>query len=166
VDCCLWLNTRRIVEKYVRKWSYDGVPYASAGAAMSPGFQEIQPGYVGLNLANTALDGGPMTIGIIQAGPAKKVYSLPELVWRNPALDQEIPWVVTLTDIHLQVGQSITLPAIAMPAGSVSIVYRAKIWLDSDPTNVVEYVGQYVPAQDIVVCTGLSVTGVSGPLLT
>ncbi|MCL6590352.1 MAG: cellulose-binding domain-containing protein [Firmicutes bacterium] len=151
VDGCLWLDTYKIIEKYARKWSYDGVPYANTGATMSQIFQETEPGMVNLTLANTALDGGPMTIGIVQIGPGKKVYSLPELVWRNPALDQEIPWVATMNDIHLQIGKAFTLPAIPMPAGTVSVVYRAKVWMDADPANVVEYVGQYVPAQNITV---------------
>jgi hypothetical protein len=143
VDTCLEADTTNLSQRYLSRWSYDGIAGPVVGASLSHDIKVIQPGFVDVIIANTPKDGGPETIGIIQIGASNTVYTLPELLWRNEALNK-IPWSVEKTNVPLKLGQSLIFSSIPMPDQAVSIVYRAKIWLDSDPKNVMEYVGQFV----------------------
>lgn len=143
-DTCLTTNTNRLSHRYLPRWSYDGIAGPIVGAALSTDIKAITPNLVDVLIANTPKDGGPQTAGIIQIGASNVVYKLPELLWTNEALNK-IPWCVQKTNVPLRPGQSITFPSIPVPVNAMSIVYRVKIWLDSDPKNVMEYVGQFVP---------------------
>ncbi len=145
-DTCLSIENSagNITNKYLPRWSYDGVAGPIVGAALSHDFKLTAPDLADVTFANTPKDGGPETIGIIQVGTTNTVYTLPELLWTNEALNK-IPWIVQKTNIPLKLGQSITFPSIPVNAQAKNIIYRAKIWLDSDPKNIIEYVGQFVP---------------------
>lgn len=142
-NACFRTDKNTITHRYLPRWSYDGVPGMIAGAALSHSFQQVRPDLVSMTIANTPEDGGPVTVGIIQIGPTNTVMPIEALNWEGL---NNIPWNVTMMDIHQEMGGSLTLPAIVMPPPAVGVVYRARIWLDSDPANIVEYAGQYVPA--------------------
>jgi hypothetical protein len=82
------------------------------------------------------------TIAIIQVGPTNTILPLEALTWDNM---NNIPWSVTMNNIHLNVGNNTTFASIPMFPPAVGIVYRARVFLDADPTNIVEYTGQFVP---------------------
>lgn len=130
---------KKIRHKYIPRWSFDGNPYGIAGAALSHDF-DILNNQVTMSIENAPIDGGPATVGIIQVGPSETVFAPEDLNWDNL---NHIPWSVTMNDIPLDMGQSMMLPTFPVPPTSKAIVYRATIWLDSDPTNVVEYTGQF-----------------------
>lgn len=141
-NACFKTDKSTITHKYLPRWSYNGVPGAIAGAALSCSFQMVGNGAVSMTIGNTPIDGGPVTVGIIQIGPTNTVMPIENLTWEGL---NSIPFSTTMMDIHQNMGASLTLPVISMPAPAVGIVYRARIWLDADPANIVEYAGQYVP---------------------
>jgi len=141
-NACFKTDKNTITHKYLPRWSFNGVPGPIAGAALSHSFQMVGPSLVSMTIGNTPIDGGPVTVGIIQIGPTNTVMPIESLNWEGL---NTIPFNVSMMDIHQNTGGNLTLPVIPMPAPAVGIVYRARIWLDSDPANVVEYAGQYVP---------------------
>lgn len=93
-----------------------------------------------MNIGNYPIDGGPVTIGVIQVGASDKVYELPDLTWDNLS---NTTWGVSMNDIHMNMGECMDLPPVPMsPTTTRAVVYRATIWLDSDPTMITEYTGQ------------------------
>jgi hypothetical protein len=141
-SACFCTDKVKITHKYLPRWSFNGIPGPIAGAALSHDFQVIQPGIVNMTVSNTVIDGGPVTIGIIQVAPTNYAYSLETLTWDNM---NSVPWPVTLNNIQLNTGGTIPLPTVPMPPTAVGLIYRATIWLDADPTNIVTYTGQYIP---------------------
>jgi len=141
-NACFCHNQNKITHKYLPRWSFNGVPNSVAGAALSHDFVQVQPGLVNMTIANTPVDGGPATVGIIQVGVANTPFSLETLTWEQL---ENIPWAVTINNIHLNLGGSLLLPPLNLPTNAAGLVYRARIWLDSDPTNVVVYTGEYLP---------------------
>jgi hypothetical protein len=140
---CYKCNKQYVTYRYLPRWSWDGVPGPIAGPILSGNLQ-FTTGVANLSLSNTAIDGGPVTIGIIQVGPSNTVYPLEGLTWNNL---NTIPWATTWNNIHLMRGGILTLPTVPMLTGAVGVVYRAQIWLDSDPTNIVQSVVQITPSQ-------------------
>lgn len=61
-----------------------------------------------------------------------------------------INWCVTRNDLPLNLGAVETFSSLPMLPPAKGIVYRARVWLDADPTNVVEYTGQFVPTRGTV----------------
>jgi hypothetical protein len=139
-NACFRTDKRTITHRYLPRWSFNGIPGPIAGAALSVDFQVPAPGLINMTLANTPIDGGPVTIGIIQVGPTNTVYPIEALKWGN--LNTTL-WCDTRTNVPLCTTGSLLLPALPIPPTAVGIVYRARIWLDADPTNIVEYVGQF-----------------------
>jgi hypothetical protein len=91
-----------------------------------------------ITIRHTMINGGPVTIPIFQIGPANKIYLLPDLYWDNL---NNISWYYSTGYIHLNPNGTWASPL--LPSPGVGMVYRAKIYLDSDPSHVVECVGQY-----------------------
>jgi hypothetical protein len=143
VDYCGKVKSSSFIQKYLPRWSYDGVPGLVSSPALSTKFELIKFDLVNLTIANTPIDGVPETIGIIQIGPANDVYPLKELTWENL---ENTKWSVTLNNLPLKVGSSITFSSIPMPSSKNGIVYRAKIWIDNDPNNAIQYAGQFIPS--------------------
>jgi hypothetical protein len=138
---CFWTAQPRITHRYLPRWSFNGIPGPIAGPALSVAFQAPGTGAVNMTLANTPIDGGPVTVGIIQVGPTNTVYPLESLTWDNL---NTIAWCDTRTNIPLKTTANFTLTNIPLSPTAVGVVYRARIWLDADPTNIIEYTGQFV----------------------
>ena len=96
---------------------------------------------VDLVISNTAEDGGPVTIQTIQVVAVSTIYSIDGLVYDS--LDG-VTWDETRTDVALALDGSTAFNDYTVPLNG-AIVYRAKVYLDSDSSNIVEYVGQYIP---------------------
>lgn len=141
-NACFCHNQNKITHKYLPRWSFNGVPNQVAGGALSHDFVQVQPGLVNMTIANTPVDGGPATVGIIQVGITNTPFSLETLTWDQM---NNIPWTFTMNNIHLNLGSSLLLPPINLPPTVAGIVYRATIWLDADPSNIVTYTGEYLP---------------------
>lgn len=143
--CMFFPNTLRgnITYTYLPTWSYDGVIGPIVGAALSQDVVEVKPGLLQVTFSNTPKDGGPETIGSLQIGVSNTIYNLPELAWTNEAINK-IPWIVQKNNIPLKLGQQMSF-SIPISSNTAGIIYRAKIWLDSDPKNVIGYIGQIVP---------------------
>lgn len=140
---CFRTNKNTVTHRYLPRWSFNGVSGPIAGAALSVNFTSPAIGLVNMTVANTPVDGGPVTIGIIQIGPTSTILPLEALTWDNL---NTIPWCATVNNIPLTLNGNSILPSIPLPPTAVGIVYRATIWLDSDPANIVTYTGQYVPS--------------------
>lgn len=136
---CFKTKQQTVRHRYLPRWSFDGQATTIAGAALSTQFAQAINS-VTMTIANTPIDGGPVTIGIIQVGSSDVVYPLNLLTWDNL---NTVPWSVSMSDIHLNLGGDMVLPIIPMPHTAVGVVYRATIWLDSEPSNIVTYTGQY-----------------------
>lgn len=142
VHTCLWIEYTRVTHRLVTQWTWNGVPIGNVGAAVSQDIKEIAPGIVNVNLINTPEDGGPVTVAVAQIGSVRTTYKLETLVWDNL---NNIPWDVSMTNIHLNQGAGISLPKVTIPQGEIGIVYRYRVYLDKEPMKVVDYIGQYVP---------------------
>lgn len=141
-DYCITINSDFYGHKYLPRWSIDGIPSEIASPALSYKFELAAANLANMTIANTPVDGMVETIGILQIGPAEAVYSLKELTWENL---EKIKWSNTIKELPLKVGGSATFSSVPMPSTAYGLVFRAKIWLDKAPDNVVEYVGQYIP---------------------
>lgn len=139
---CFKTNQPRVTYRYLPRWSFDGVPGPIVGPVLSADLQMGVAGTATLKLSNDAIDAGPMTVGIIQVAPTKVLYPLDWLKWIN--LDT-LPWATTMNNIPVKMGQVMPIPPIPMPSDAVGVIYRARIWLDSDPSNIVEDVIQISP---------------------
>ncbi len=141
-NVCFWTNTPGITHRYIPRWSFDAAPGIVIGPVVSHNFETATTGAVNVNFSNTLKDGGPITIGVIQVGPTDTIYPLEKLTWANL---ETIKWTVTKNFIPLFVGGSVTFNSIPLTSKKGGIVYRARLWLDSDPKNVVECIGEFIP---------------------
>jgi len=138
---CFSTNQPRIIHRFLPRWSFDGVPGPIAGPALSVDFMVPVDGMVNMNISNMCIDGGPVTVGIIQVGPTNTVYPLEALTWDNL---NTIQWCDTRTNLPLKATTGIfNFPPIPIPPTAVGVIYRAQIWLDADPTNIIIYTGQF-----------------------
>lgn len=140
VGVCARTDRTQITHRYLPQWTQDGAPFGAAGAALSHEFVENND-TVDLVIGNTATDGGPVTIQTIQVAAVSTIYSIDGLVYDN--LDG-VTWDETRTDVALALDGSEVFSDYTVPEDG-AIVYRATVSLDSDPTNIVKYVGQYIP---------------------
>jgi hypothetical protein len=140
-DYCIMIHSNFYGHKYLPRWSIDGVSGEIASPALSYQFKLAEAKLANMTIANTPTDGMAETIGILQIGPAEQIYTLKELTWDNL---EKIKWSTTIKELPLKVGSKAAFSS-AMPSAVYGLVFRAKIWIDKDPDNVVEYVGQYIP---------------------
>ncbi len=145
---CVKTNQRRIRHKYLPRWSYaksDSV----AGPALSHEFFEYDPpskGMVSLSVSNNAEDGGPMTIQIIQTTVVDDIIPMQKLVYDSLG---SVNWERTWTNVALPLQGLFNCDMYNISAGK-AVIYRAKVYLNSDPSNVVEYVGQFQAAESAI----------------
>jgi hypothetical protein len=132
-------DSTRILYKYMPKWIYakgDTV----AGPALSAGFDEYpKAGKIDLIISNTAEDGDTLTIDTIQVGVVRSLFLINKLVYDSLG---SVSWIVTKTSFSLPLtgSQIFEVPNVPKNGG---VVYRAKIHLKKNPSNIVECVGQY-----------------------
>ncbi len=138
VGACARTDKNKIKHCYLPRWSTSG---EVAGPGLSDEFVRTGEQLADLIISNTAQDGGPITIETIQVGPVDTLYPIEDLFYDDV---NDVSWTYTRTDVHLDLDSSEEFSDIDLPSLG-GIVYRAKIHLDSDPCNVVEYVGQYTP---------------------
>lgn len=142
VNSCLILNAPGVEIKQ-RTWTYNGEPISPVGATISTNFEIVNPDLVNITIGNYAQDGGSITITDFQYGSSNRIHTLGELLWSNDSLTEEIQWSPNQTfSLNLQASKTITSIPMLFPA--VSMIYRIKAYLNSDPDNIIEYVEEFV----------------------
>ncbi len=128
----------QVVQKYLPRWTYASGDSVIAGPGLSPGFYHITPNNGILVIGNTPQDGGPITIQTIDVGDVPAPLSFAQLDYDSLS---SVDWDVSLTDQHVPLYDSLVFNLDLPSEGS--IVFRARVILDDDPSNVVTYSGQY-----------------------
>lgn len=141
---CFGYDKDSITYKYLPRWTYDeaGTDYVIAGPALSSVFF-VEGATAYLRLSNTALDSESITIAEIDVGYANRVYEMDELVSYDV---NDVEWTHTLSTVNVPVGASTEDFEIPLRPGV--LIYRARLYLESQPDNIVECVGQYEMPRD------------------
>ncbi|MFC1476218.1 hypothetical protein ACFLQW_04375 [Candidatus Zixiibacteriota bacterium] len=135
VGACVKLS-RYVKQKYLPRWTYPAIDSIIAGPALSFAVDSVG----NLVLSNTAEDGGPITIVDIQAKGLETLFPIEMLV--SDSLIGEV-WDFSNTNILLALDAEYSIGGLDPHGG---VLFMANVYLNSDPENVVEYVGQYTPA--------------------
>lgn len=143
VHSCI-IADQPIIEVSQRTWTFNGNPIAPVGATLGSDMQFGGPGLVNITINNQAEDGGLITVTGLQYGPSNIVYSLGDLM---PGLSG-VTWSNIVPDFNLNIGDTNNITAIPMPPTAVSMVYQFTAYLDSDPANTVQYIGEFTPQQN------------------
>ncbi len=134
---CYRTKQATIEYKYLPRWTFPDADSVVAGPALSAGVTPWEEFYV----SNTPLERVDITIGLIQVATINTRLTLDELLYDS--LDW-VPWSDSMIMVPLAPDDSIYFFGLVsnIPSGG-ALVYRATVWLDSDPNNVVYYAGQY-----------------------
>ncbi|HWR83118.1 MAG TPA: hypothetical protein VN285_07435 [Candidatus Deferrimicrobium sp.] len=129
----------QVVQKYLPRWTYASGDSVIAGPGLSLGFIHVTQNNGHLVISNTPQDGGPITIQTIDVGDVPAILSFAQLDYDSLS---SVTWDVSLTDQHVPLYDSLVFTSLDFPSEG-SIVFRARVILDDDPSNVVTYSGQY-----------------------
>ncbi|GEM_PF-1949142 len=142
---CVNTNKGWVRQICLPRWTFPADDSLGAGPGLSPGFRHTsaQAGYFAIG--NYAIDGGPITFLSVDVGHFATRLSFEQLDYDS--LSSAI-WDYSLTDQHLALSDSLLFADLTIPTGG-SIVWRTRVILDSDPSNVVTYSGQYCPSDQI-----------------
>jgi len=144
-SACFGYDQNSLTHKYLPRWTYDpsGEDFLVAGPALSSRFF-VEGDRAYLVLSNTALDNEPITIAEMDVGYADRVYQMEELVSYDVS---GVEWSRSLSDANVPFGASTEQFAVPLQPGGV-LIYRARLYLESQPDNVVECIGQYEMPRD------------------
>ena len=136
---CFTHDQDDVTYKYLPRWTYDeaGTDFVIAGPALSSEFF-AEGDRAFLILGNTALDSESITIAEIDLGYADRVYEMGELVsWDVSGVE----WTDSRAGVSVPVGGAEQFDIPLLDEGV--LIYRARLYLESQPDNVVECIGQY-----------------------
>lgn len=142
-SACVRTDKNEIKHKYKPRWTYDAADSVVAGPALSHDFVAQGGDIHRLEIGNTTVDGGPLTIQTIQVGSVSTPVTIGQLFFDSLEF---VIWTYTDNNVSLATDDSISFTGLSLPSGG-AIVYRALVYDDADPTNVVEYTGQYTPTR-------------------
>jgi hypothetical protein len=149
---CIKTDQKKIKHKYLPRWSYAKTD-SVAGPALSQEFAEQGKGLLGLVISNTAEDGGTITIDTIQVGIVTNPLPIYKLFYDSLG---SVSWLNTNTNYPLALNGSLIFAGYYAPSGQ-ALIYRAKVHLNTAPSNVVEYAGQYIAEKNIPTLTEWSI---------
>jgi hypothetical protein len=146
--CCACLKTDKdkIKHRYLPRWSFAKSDSIIAGPALSHQFVEFpKAGKIDVVLANTAADGGAITISTIKVGVVKPPLRISQL---DPDSLASVNWIITEGPDTIPLDTAAIDPPLRFevpnpPKGSAVVYWASDVYLNSAPSNVVQYVGQY-----------------------
>jgi len=159
---CFRTDKKKIKHKYLPRWTYSVGDSVVAGPGLSHDFlyNDLTPlSVTRFTVSNTATDGDTLTIDSIQVAKVPAAFSINRLFWDSLS---SVSWDTTQTAKTLVLNDSINFGGDTLATLTGAIVYRAKLHLNSDTTNIVRYVGQYSPPSTEVPRGGVDIDLGSG----
>lgn len=141
--CVKARGTRKIIVSGLPTWTLKGI---IAGPALSQEFVEygLDKGECYLKVSNTAYNSGPLTIDSIQVAIIPDSLPMQKLFWDSLST---VTWIKTFTNVPLDTtpnNEDFNIDGIGFDAqAGKALIYRAKLHLNSNPSNIVYDVGQY-----------------------
>jgi hypothetical protein len=154
-----WTVQDSVVYWALPRWTFTSTDSLVAGPIFSTSFYKLSPTIVRFVLGNTPEDGENIIIDRFQVGTAPMPLSFCHL--RNDSLSLYVgSWSDSLINEVLPAHGSLVYE-VNLPQGG-AVVWMAWAHLASDPTNIAQCSGQYVPSTSIPTLTewGLIIFGV------
>lgn len=137
---CMWLSAPwKKLEILRAEWTIDGTPTGDLIPVVSIQVAGTEPLERDLTFANLGEAAELLVVETIDIGPSEAIRPLEDLTWDGV---EDVVWEQSGPDIWLGPDDTYPFNNLTMPADG-AIVYRVRMYYDSDPANVVEYVGQY-----------------------